>query len=232
MTTYNQKSIELEFAKKAGELLDELWIVEPSPDEISWPDLIVTTDSGKFGLEVREMYPDESRKGSTKKGREKNNISKISQMADEYYKASALPIKVDILGDIDHCEEILSAITEEVPQLSEFEQKRIEPYIGCVVFIRKLPDELAKYKRWSYVSDKVGWVSDIDENLVQKSIDEKAKKLPKYSNNIADVRLLLVSNRIFNSGKVCMKKRISCDTRGFTNIYYLSYPDEICRLCS
>jgi hypothetical protein len=105
------------------------------------------------------------------------------------------------LGDIGHHDHLLNAILREVPQLSEFEQKRIEPYNGCVIYVRRLPDYLGEYKRWNYVSDKVGWVSNINKDVIDKVIVGKAKNLPKYATNISDVRLLLVSDRIFNSGK-------------------------------
>lgn len=74
MTTKHQKNLEVIYAVKAGELLSEAWNVKPSPNENSWPDLIVTTELGKFGLEVREIYPNESIKGSTKKANERNNL--------------------------------------------------------------------------------------------------------------------------------------------------------------
>lgn len=232
MTTKHQKSLELIYARKTGELLDESWKVEPSPDEVSWPDLIVTTKLEKFGLEVREIYHDESSKGSTKKANEKNNLKKIKELADSYYKVNGSSVKADLLGDIGHHDKLLNTIIREVPQLSEFEQKRIEPYNDCIIYVRRFPDQLGEYKRWNYVSDKVGLVSNIDKDLIERVIDEKAKKLPKYANNISDVRLLLVSNRIFNSGKAYLKNDIVCDIRGFNNVYYLSYPEAAWRLSS
>jgi hypothetical protein len=93
MTTQNQKQLEIIYAKKASELLGEPWKIEPSPDELSWPDLIVTTDLGKFGLEVREIYLDESSKGSTKKANEQHNLKNIKKLADDYYKAITPPSK-------------------------------------------------------------------------------------------------------------------------------------------
>ncbi len=232
MTTQHQKSLELIYAKKTGELLVESWKVEPSPDEVSWPDLIVTTELEKFGLEVREIYLDESSRGSTKKADEKNNLKNIKKLADAYYKANCSSIKADLLGDIGHHDKLLNAITKEVPQLSEFEQKRIEPYNGCVIYVRRLPDQLGEYKRWNYVSNKVGWVSNIDKDLVDRAINGKAKNLPKYAKNISDVRLLLVSDRIFNSGKARLGDDIKCDNRGFNNVYYLSYPEAAWKLSS
>jgi hypothetical protein len=231
MTTKHQKSLEIIYAKKTGELLGESWkVIEPSPDEVSWPDLIVTTELGKFGLEVREIYLDESSKGSTKKSNEKNNLKNIKNLADSYYKTNCSSIKADFWGDIGHHDQLLNAIIREVEQLSEFEQKRIEPYNGCVIYIRRLPDQLGEYKRWNYVSDKVGWVSNIDKDIIDRVIVGKAKNLPKYAKKISDVRLLLVSNRIFNSGKAHFDNDIICDARGFNNVYYLSYPEAAWQL--
>ena len=241
MTTKHQKNHEVIYATKAGGLLGETWNVEPSPDEANYPDLIVTIGLVKFGLEVREIYLDEPMEDSTKlkikkrpgsgsKKREAKNRENIKKLADDYYKANCLSIKVDFLGDISHPDQLLKAIIDEAPQLSEFEQKRIVPYNGCVIYIRKLPEQLGKYKRWNYVSDKVGWVSSIDKNIIDMAIVKKANNLPKYTKKISDIRLLLVSDRIYNSGKAHLMNKITFDARGFNSIYYLSYPDEVWQL--
>ena len=232
MTRQDQKVSEINFAKKAGELLDELWEIEASIDEINWPDLIVTTKSGKFGLEVREIFLDELKKGSMKKAKEKNNFKIIDNLAGIYYSDNYPSIKVNFLGNITHKDELLNTIKENALQLSESEQKRIEPYNGCVIYVSRLPDRLGKYKKWGYLSDKVGWVRDIDKKVIDKFIIEKAMSLPKYKRKISDVRLLLVSNRIYNSSRACLTDKITCDTHGFNDIYYLSYPETIYRLNS
>lgn len=232
MTTQHQKKLEIFYAEKTGELLDESWKVESSPDEINWPDLIVTTEFVKFGLEVREIYLDESCMGSIKKANEKNNLTSIKKLADAYYKANRLSIKADLLGEIGHHDVLLNTILKEVLQLSEFEQKRIVPYDGCVIYVRRLPDNFGEYKRWNYVSDKVGWVNNIDKDVIDRAIIKKAKNIPKYATNISDIRLLLVSDRIFNSGKARLEDIIISDTHGFNEIYYLSYPEEVWKLSS
>lgn len=227
MTTKHQKCDEIMYAKKTGELLNELWKVEPSPDEISWPDLIVTTELGKFGLEVRELYLDESSNGSGKKAIENNNMKNINNLANAYYKTTHSSIKAGFWGDIGRHDQLLNALIRGVEQLSEFEQKRLEPYNGCVIHIRRLPDQRGEYKIWNYVSDKVGWVSKIDQKVIEMAIVEKAKNLPKYAKKISDVRLLLVSDRIFNSGKARIANDIICDACGFNKVYYLSFPEEV-----
>ncbi len=227
MTTQYQKNIELIYAEKVAELLNEPWEVEPSPDEISWPDLVVTAQSGKFGLEVRELYFDEASKGSANKAKEKVNLKTIQKLAAAYYKKDCIPVKVDLLGDITERDKILSMLTKEVPKLSEMEQKRIQPYSGCVAYLRRLPNHFREYRRWNYVSDKVGWVRKIDKAIIDRAITIKSKNLKKYQKNISDISLLLVSDRTYNSGKDRLENEFACNRRGFKNIYYFSYPVEV-----
>lgn len=243
MTRERQKWLEMEFAKETGELLSESWKIMPSPNEDNWPDLIVTTESGKFGLEVRELYRDEpneessakeceqrqSNKGSSAKRCEQKNLKIIRDLANAYYKVDRPPIKASFLGDISCQDELLNEMISAAQPLSELEQAKIEPYEGCVVYIQRLPDhpKWRGYKRWDYVSDKVGWVRTNDEELIKmidEAIREKALRLERYRTNISDVRLLLVSNRLFNSGRDRLED-ISCEACGFNAIYYLSYPE-------
>ena len=227
MTTEHQKDIETIYAIKAGDLLGESWEVKPSPDEMSWPDLLVTTKKEEFGLEIREIYLDETNSGSIKKRTEKTRLGIIQQLANDYYKSNSRSIKVHILGDITNHEQILLAITDNALLLSELEKKRIEPYSGCIIHIRRLPDQAGEYKIWEYVSDKVGWVSNVDKKVIDRVIALKAKNLSKYTTNISDVRLLVVSDRIFNSGKARVEDDVISDTHGFKTVYYLSYPESV-----
>ena len=227
MTTQKQKDLEKKFAEKAGELIGEQWQIACSPNETEWPDLIVEIDSEKFGLEVREVYFDESNKGSRKKACEVKNSKIISSLADCYYRHSLIPIKVDFLGEITYLDKrTVATIVKKVNQLSEMEQKRVEICKNSVVYILRLPDNFGEYKRWRYVSDKVGFIKKFDENVINTAIAEKAKKLSKYMKNISDVRLLLVSNKIYNSGRVCLKDGITYSACGFKKVYYLLYPEE------
>ena len=215
------------YAQKAGELLSESWEIKSAPDETNWPDLIVSTESGKFGLEVRELYLDENAKGSESKIIEKKNLQKIQKIADSYYKNNRSSIKVDFCGDIENTALILDTIQKSYKELTEFEGKRIEPYRGCVMHLLKIPDECNEYKRWRYLSDKIGWIKNVDNNIFFKAISEKELKLTKYRRKINDVRLLLVSDRTFNSGKIRLDHTIIQESCGFNNVYYLSYPMEV-----
>jgi hypothetical protein len=228
VTTDYQKNIEEVYALKLSELLKVSWQIESAPNEVDWPDLLINSNGDKFGLEVREIYSDETRKGSMKKAKESSNIQLVKTICNAYYDVSNTPISVKFLGDIGNRAEIISSITNEVQKLKEFEQARLVPYLGSVVFVTKLPMSCGKYNRWVYVSDKVGWVSKLNEQLIQSKISEKAAKLSKYSKNINDVRLLLVCNSLFNSGKYKIPDQNSLKTQGFEAVYILLYPDSIC----
>ncbi|MBM4053266.1 MAG: hypothetical protein FJ264_01050 [Planctomycetes bacterium] len=148
MTIAHKKFLEIDYAKKAGELLGETWNVEPSPDEVRWPDVIVRTGTVAFGLEVREIYLDESIKGSKDKAKEGKNLKEIRKLADDYYRENNPSIRVNLLGDVSRYYQILNTIITEVQQLTEHEEKRIVPYSGCIAYVRRLPYRYGKYKRW------------------------------------------------------------------------------------
>ena len=227
MTTDYQKNIEEAYALKLSELLRETWQIDNAPNEVCWPDLLIGSNGDKFGLEVRELYSDESRKGSPKRAKESGNTQRIKSICKKYYEISSTPIKVNFLGSIENIEVIINCIVAAINELKDFEQVRLEPYKGSLVFVTKLPVSCVKYNRWVYVSDKVGWVSELDRKLIESKISEKAAKLPKYSENINDVRLLLVCNSLFNSGKFKIPKDNTLKTQGFKKVYILSYPDSV-----
>lgn len=232
MTTPLQKQLEIVYATKAGELLNDSWQVEAAPDEANWPDLIVRVASGIFGLEVREIYLDETKGGSAKKARETYNRELITDLARTYYECSSIPIKVDVLGKIGQQESFSRVLSDEASHLSVFDKVRLEPYYGCVAYVTRLPEQFQNYRRWTYIDDQVGWIASIDKSPLERVIVQKAKKLVKYSSQISDVRLLIVSNRIYNSGKASLTSEMLCNANGFTFVYYLSYPEMVWTITS
>jgi len=230
VTRKQQKNCEIAYAEKAGELLGEQWKIDAPPEEENWPDLLVTTSLHQIGLEVTEIYLDETRKGSQKKAYESKNQKAIETFADSYYDAGGSPVSIQFLGNLDRHNLLPERIIEEVSQLAELERKRIEIARDCVVSILKLPSCSGEYRRWVYVSDRVGYVGRVDKFSFDKVIEKKAKNLPKYTANVSEVALLMVSNRIFNSGKFRLDGSTLCDPRGFCSVFYLSYPEEAWRL--
>jgi len=236
MTRPEQKSKELQYARCASNLLNAAWTIEIPPDEEEWPDFKCKTNETEFGLEVTEVFLDEHKKGGSKsKKNEGNNSKTIADLAESYYShVSAVPIMVHLLGDIIQTDKLLATLLDNISEFSDNDTKRFSPYQDCKLYVRQLPSEpkFDKYHHWIYVSDKVGWVANVGIKFLESKIMNKAKKLEKYSQNIDDIRLLLVSNRINNSGKAIPVENACCEKHGFTEVYYLSYPESLTNLGS
>lgn len=232
MTSESQKTLELVYGQKLAELLGETWNVSASPNETEWPDLLVNSQSHSFGIEVREIFLDESDKGARKRASETSHAKTLHAIAKSYYQDSEISIKVNILGCIKDREKILNTLQQHTKEIKDFEQIRVEAYSGCVLYIRVLPAQLGQYTRWNYVTDQVGWASKLEPELLEEKIIEKSDKLYKYRKHIEDVRLLLVCNPILNSGKMEYIKSKTIKSHGFNEVYFLSYPETAYKLCS
>jgi hypothetical protein len=59
-------------------------------------------------------------------------------------------------------------------------------------------------------------------------VEKKAVELPRYKKECGlEVRLLVVANRIHNSGKFCVETRGALDTKGFQTGYFFPYPEAV-----
>lgn len=232
MTTSSQKELEKIYAAKAADLLGESWEISASHDEENWPDLIVRHQGEVFGVEVREIFSDEARKGSRMKSDERFNIKALAAIAEMYYQQSGSPIRVNTLGSLEEKEQILLALRATSEPLQELEQARVEVGRDCIAYVRRLPETFGKYTRWTHVADRAGWVRNLDSFFIEEKIAEKAAKLKKYQRYHNEVRLLLVANRVYNSGRMSFTNVIPADGQGFAEVYLLSYPDAVTKLCS
>lgn len=232
MTTETQKWLELRYATKTYEKLGRSWSVTPAPDESDWPDILVVEDGHEFGLEVREIFPDESPKGSINRRSEAGNNQIIRDIAKAYYEGAGLPISVKFIGKISDQAAIVNELWTASKNIAGIDQLRLELSSFTTMYVRKLPASFENYSSWTYVSDRVGWVGKLDTSFVQEKIDEKSAKLEKYTKNIDDIRLLLVCNRELNSGKFVYLPEGEIKLSGFKEVYFLSYPESACVLSS
>lgn len=232
MTAEIQKWLELRYATKTYEKLGKSWSITPAPNESDWPDIMVVEEGQNFGLEVREIFPDESTKGSDNRKNEASNDKTIRDIAKAYYEGEKLPICVKFIGEISDQITIVNELWAASKHMADMDQLRIELSSTTIMYLRKLPSSFENYSRWTYVSDGVGWVGKLDTDFVQGKIDEKAAKLDKYTRNIDDVRLLLVCNRELNSGKFVYPPEGTVKLSGFKEVYFLSYPESACILSS
>lgn len=242
MTTSKQKEREKLYAAKVATLLGEVWDISEPEDEINWPDLIVKHLDKRFGVEISEIYLDDSQtNGSPMKEDEAYIQNYISDISKEYYQSDNIPINVQLAGlnrkrgrnkkDIKEEQEIIiNALVSSSKTLKELEKTRVEIFRGCVAYIQRLPESFGKYTRWIYTSDNVGWVYTPSASYFEEKIKKKAKKLSKYKRNLEEVSLILVANRIYNSGRMSIENDIQLKENGFKNVYFLSYPDFVSKM--
>jgi len=77
------------------------------------------------------------------------------------------------------------------------------------------------------MNDRVGFVTRDPDPFIAAGITKKSQKLAQYKSLVGDdVRLLLVANRIQNSGKIGHKTDSAFDFHGFKAVYFFPYPEE------
>jgi hypothetical protein len=78
------------------------------------------------------------------------------------------------------------------------------------------------------VNDRVGWVDHNPRKIIADAIKKKAKKLTEYQHAAgSDIRLLLVADRIQNSGKLLLEERAAFDFHGFQTVYFFPHPEPV-----
>ena len=81
---------------------------------------------------------------------------------------------------------------------------------------------------WFSVDHRVGWVDRSPLPIITDAINKKSNELERYRSAAgADVRLLLVADRIQNSGKLMLDDTAALDTQGFQVVYVFPYPESV-----
>ncbi|MGH8099835.1 MAG: hypothetical protein ACREIW_00960, partial [Chthoniobacterales bacterium] len=81
---------------------------------------------------------------------------------------------------------------------------------------------------WFSVNDLAGFVDRNPHQRIAEAIGKKSNELRRYKAVVGnDVRLLLIADRIRNSGKLSLESGANFDFRGFTAVYFFSYPEAV-----
>ncbi|MGE4318136.1 MAG: hypothetical protein AB7E96_04435 [Deferribacterales bacterium] len=235
MTTTKQKNFELYYAEQTSIQLNENWMICGNLDEENLPDLTIKVSEEKFfGLEVRFAFIDEGERyqnASALKRNESETTKLINQLAEMYYERNEIPINVKIYGELS--KDLIDEIVEKLVNHNISKPyDRVEVMWGKIkLYICRIPDVFAGYRRWMSLSDCCGWVRNIDTSYIQKIIDDKNKKYFKYSSNNhynGDVRLLIVFNKVLNSGKANITDDLSkLNKYQFNKVYILLHTDKV-----
>ncbi len=217
-----KKEDERFFVEEAAKLLGTTWSL--SPDRES-PDFLVTEGTQKFGLEVSEVFMGpQSRDGSKIKEKESKTQKAVNALRLEYEEITNIPLRVQLVGDMcakNMAKVVPALVAEDFASKPTLHHAEINLGDGFSVHVTK-----AICAEWFSVNDRVGWVDRDPIKCIADAVEKKSKKLPAYREAIgSDIRLLLVADRIYNSGKLMLKERPALDVQGFRVVYFFSYPD-------
>ena len=184
----------------------------------------------RFGLEISEIFTGpRSRSGSSMKKGESINHNILDALRKEYEALKSIPLRARFVGYLS-AENLTSALSAIIKH--DFSSKPIGHNVvidednGLRVHVAK-----AFRAEWFSINDRAGWVDRSPDQKIADAIKDKSKKLGQYIESVGpDIRLLLVADRINNSGKLHLEAQTKFDVCGFTKVYFLSYPEAASEL--
>ena len=222
MTRRIQKDRERFFVEQAARSLGVSWTIVGDTEP---PDFIIEDEGVRFGLEVRDIFRGpQTIAGSVQKQSESAKHRFINSIRLEYERATNCFLDAKFVGRValENKLELLGRLFEaSFPVLKVGQKVIVELSDGLRVHATK-----AFRPNWYSVNDRVGFVDRDPQQVIVGAIDEKARKLQSYLDRAGeDIRLLLVANRIFNSGKLALESDERFDLKGFRAVYFFSYPE-------
>lgn len=217
------------YAEKAIALLAVDWTLQSISEPL---DFEVKTANLRFGLEVRNVFAGgEEKYGSPRRRNESINSRLICSLAKQYYAAGGRSIEAQFLGKVSDVKvEQVAAQLMTASALLQPWQETVIHIDKMKIFLTALPSSVGHYLRWTVVSDHVGWLRKVTCEELQAAINRKGKNLSLYRTKYAEIDLLLVADRILNSGGLLQDEQIVVSNPGFRSIYFLSYPEAIHRV--
>jgi hypothetical protein len=226
-----QKKRERFFAEQAMRLMGEDWNL--GDDNREHPDFIVTGRSQQFGLEVTQIFIGaQSDAGSTLKANESKTQRAITVLQREYEAIENVSLIVKFVGNME-AENLATVVPALVAQ-------DLPSKPTCYHFVHdttiahparaRLRVHITKAlsPNWYSVNDRVGFVDRNPHGIIADAIAKKANELTQYKEAAgSDVRLLLIADRISNSGKLMLDDGEQFDLHGFKAVYLFPYPEDV-----
>lgn len=230
MTRISQKNFEKKIAEFLSQKLNLNWKISIPKNETEWPDILIEDKFGKFGLEVREYYTDEGKKGSQQKRVESDNHSIIKEIKTKYFQKNSFVINVDFVGKLNV--NLASKILNKLDSLSLDIWDKIETSIQnketrLSMYVLRIPDKFHANAQWRCVNDHIGFIDSSPVSKINHVIQEKAKNLSKYKKHLNRVSLLLFINSAYASGMLKLNENDSIQTCGFENVYIIHNPYNV-----
>jgi len=229
-----QKAVEREYLDAFLRLTAQQAEVEHSER----PDFILTTASDRWGVEVTEVLQDSGPHGSRVRRDEGERARFLATLATAYYHAGGRPVLLKITlahnPSVAFANDLVRRMLDERPQVPDGEQRKcyLRPDVEQQPFyLTALTHAFPAYSRWLSIGDGVGWVRSVESATLTSLIATKALKLAEYRLTVPRIDLLIVANRLLNSGKFQLPADFQpLDASGFEHVYLLAHPLAVHRL--
>jgi hypothetical protein len=155
---------------------------------------------------------------------ESNTHLSLEALRHEYEAITKSSLRAQFVGDMSdgNLAMVVSAlIAQDFPSKPVGHHFIVDQGRGLRVHVTK-----AFRSDWFSVNHRVGWMDRYPEQRIAEAIKKKASELPRYRVAAGDdIRLLIVADRIHNSGKFMLADRPTLDLHGFQAMYFFPYPE-------
>lgn len=225
MTRKSQKNQELDFVETASSLLGLHWQIECGAEP---PDFKIAEGGSEFGLEVTQVFKGQGGKGGSElKKSESFNTKRVNNLRVQYEKVSSVQLRVKFLGNLntpDIAKTVQLLIDQNFEGRDYGQNVEIKSIAGLKIVAHR-----AFGQNWSFINDGVGWVVPNGALQVQNAISAKVAQLKKCKLRVGQIsKILVVADRLANSGKLLLDGGVRFDFLPFAEAYFLSYPDGPC----
>ena len=230
MTKPAQKKRERFFAEEAARLLGVTWDLGGDREH---PDFIVTEGERQFGLEVTQIFVGpQGDAGSVLKAKETKTQRVINAVQREYESKENVPLTVQFVGNMEtaNLATVIPALLAQELASKEIHYHFVHDTTVAHPARARLRVHVAKGLRpnWYCINDRAGFVDCSPHDVIAAAIAKKAADRLRYENLAGnDVRLLLVADRINNSGKLMPENETEFDLHGFGAVYLFPYPEKV-----
>jgi hypothetical protein len=226
MTRPSQKRFERFFVEQAIGSPGVGWTIREERDP---PDFIIADGDHHFGLDVADIFGgSQNEHGSVMKRAESDTQKLLNNLRRQYEAETGVNLCVKFLGRI--APDTLAQVVSELVALDLAAkplpfQTTIEILAGFDAPLKLFVTKVIR-SEWFAMGDRAGFVIPNPDAIIAAEIAKKGKKLVQYKSLVGDdVRLLLVANRIQNSGKIAHQVDGAFDFCGFKAVYLYPYPE-------
>jgi hypothetical protein len=230
LTRELKKKRERFFAEEAARLLGKTWNLANDREH---PDFVVAEGERQFGLEVTEIFiGPQGHKGSALKAQESIAKRSVSAIQRAYESIADVPLIVKFVGNMeaDNLGTLIPALLARDLPSKPIGYRFVHDTSAVHHNRPRLRVHVTKALRsdWYSVNDRVGFADRNPQKIIADAIEKKAKELTRYKDAVgSDIRLLLVADRIHNSGKLLLEERAAFDFHSFQAVYLFPYPETV-----